>query len=75
MSILTEAEKNKIKRDIGEVFWNELMHAEVKLILKKPSHKRTEKEIDRLVSFLKRFEYMKNKNLTYGDYRELSQTI
>lgn len=43
MSILTEAEKNKIKRDIGSIFWKELNLAEIKITLKKPLTQRTEK--------------------------------
>lgn len=54
MSILTESQKNNIKRQIGDVFNNELQCAQAKIILKKPLHKRTDKEIDRLVNFLKK---------------------
>jgi len=34
--MLPEIEKNKIKRDIGNIFWKELNLAEIKLTLKKP---------------------------------------
>lgn len=52
MNILTESQKNEIKRNIGNVFRKVLLQAEVKLILMKQPINRTEREIDRVVFFL-----------------------
>ena len=52
MNLLTESEKNRIKRNIGDVFRRVLTQAEVKLILKKQPINRIEKEIDKLINFL-----------------------
>lgn len=64
MSILTESQKNEIKRNIGNVFRKVLLQAEVKLILVKQPINRTEREIDRVVFFLKTSQFLsRDKNL------------
>ena len=47
-SLLTESKKNEVKREIGEAILNILKQTTIKLILKKQSYQRTEKDIDRL---------------------------
>lgn len=47
--MLTEAEKNSIKRDIGNVFYNLLTLAEVKRSLRIPSYVRSQKDTDRII--------------------------
>ena len=74
--MLTEAEINKIKREIGDVFRRVLQQAEVKLILKKPPHMRKEEEFDKLVKFLMKYDYLtQQKNLQYSEMRELAQLL
>ena len=72
--MLTLAEKQDIKRKIGAAFLLILKTATIRIILQKNPADRSEKDIDRLIHFLKEIDYFKNnKELTYGDYRELSQ--
>lgn len=76
MSLLTESEKNKIKRNVGDAFRKVLRQAEVKLILMKQPINRIEKEIDKLVEFLRMFPFLaKDKNLQYAEFRELAQSL
>ena len=75
MKVLTESERNKIKREIGDAFRKVLKQAEVKLILKKSPRLRAEPEIDKLVKFLDGYDYLKKKNLTYSEMRELAQLV
>lgn len=76
MKMLTESERNKIKREIGDAFRRVLVQSEVKLILKKQPRYRTEEEIDKLVKFLEGYDYLKReKSLNYSEMRELAQLL
>lgn len=76
MFILTESQKNAIKRTIGEAFLNILKQATIRIILQKSPDKRQEKEIDHVVKMLKTVNFLKkNSSLTYSDYRELAQLV
>ena len=72
MNLLTTSEIFKIKREIGGVFWNCLMQAEVKLILRKVPQLRTEREIEILAKFIKKYHHIKNFNLGIVEYREMA---
>ena len=74
--ILTESEKNEIKRRIGDAFLDILKQATIRIILQKDPRQRTETEIDRVIKLLQSFEFFKNnKKLSYCDYRDLAQMM
>lgn len=74
--MLTEAERNTIKRNIGDVFRKVLGLAEVKIILRKELHDRTEEDFDKLVRFLYKLDKFKNKKkYAYSEMRELAQIL
>lgn len=76
MKILTESEKNEIKRRIGDAFLNILKQATIRIILQKDPNQRTETEIDRVIKLLQSFDFFKNnQKLTYCDYRDLAQMM
>lgn len=76
MIILTESEKNEIKRRIGHAFLNILKQATIRIILQKDPMMRTEIEIDRVIKLLQSFDFFKNnKKLSYCDYRDLAQMM
>lgn len=76
MKLLTESEINRIKRNIGDAFRNVLQQAEVKLILKRPPYQRKEHDLDKLVSFLQGYDFLRDqKKLSYSDFRELAQSL
>lgn len=52
--ILTQAETNRIRRNIGQVFHNILTQAEVKRAIRIQPYVRSEKDIARIVSYLKK---------------------
>ena len=76
MELLTEADKNTIKRNIGDAFRKILRLAELKIILRKKVRDRSERDFDKLVHFLEGFDYLKNqKQLGYIEMRELAQAL
>ena len=76
MLMITESEKNEIKRRIGLSFLNILKQATIRIILQKAPTKRTEVEIDRVIKLLQSFDFFKNnKKLTYSNYRDLAQMM
>lgn len=71
--LLTESEKNEIKRKIGRAMLNILKQATIRIILQKNPADRREDEIDRIIAMLKSIPYFKDdKNLSYPDYRDLA---
>lgn len=76
MKLLTEAERNKIKREIGDAFRRVLKLAEVKIILRKEPGDRGWEDIDKLVEFLGKLDFFKNlKNFGYSQMRDLALTL
>ena len=76
MLLLTESEKEAIKRRIGDAFLSILKKATIRIILQKDPTIRSEIEIDRVINLLKSFEFFQNnKKLSYVDYRDLAQMM
>ena len=74
--LMDEGKRNEIRRNVGWAMARlmELMH--VKRILKIQPYVRSEREVQRVVGFMRGFPEMKMyPNLTNSDYRELSQGL
>lgn len=73
--MLTDAEKNRIKRDIGNVFHQLLTLAEVKRAIRIPAYVRSEKDTARIVKLLKSQEIFKDKQFSNQEFRELADNL
>lgn len=77
MQLLTDSEKNRIKRDIGNAFNTILFQVRVKQILRMPAVSRTDAQFDKVIQFLKQLDVFKDdlNDFDYQDWKELAQAM